>query len=181
MIWTALLFAIVLLLIFQPWSGLRVARPEAFAGQQPQFDLRRHLNGDMISEGVIYGPTGRVSSRFVARMKGEWFGSNGRLSESFTFAGAGERERLWHLTLQNDGTFTAEADDIIGAATGRFDGPALKMRYRLRLPEAGGGHVLDVVDWLYLMENGTIMNRSEMRKFGMKVGELIATIRPASA
>jgi len=28
------------------------------------------------------------------------------------------------------------------------------------------------------MENGTIMNRSEMRKFGVKVAELVATIRP---
>ena len=40
-------------------------------------------------------------------------------------------------------------------------------------------HALDVTDWMYLMENGTIMNRSEMRKFGIKVAELIATIRPA--
>ena len=39
--------------------------------------------------------------------------------------------------------------------------------------------MLDVTDWMYLMENGTIMNRSEMRKFGIKVAELIATIRPA--
>jgi hypothetical protein len=39
--------------------------------------------------------------------------------------------------------------------------------------------VLDVTDWMYLMENGTILNRSEMRKFGIKVVELIATMRPA--
>ena len=52
------------------------------------------------------------------------------------------------------------------------------MRYKLRLAEDAGGHVLDVVDWLYLMENGTIVNRSQMRKFGIKVAELVASIRP---
>jgi hypothetical protein len=31
------------------------------------------------------------------------------------------------------------------------------------------------------MENGTIMNRSEFRKFGFKVAELVATMRPVPA
>ena len=30
---------------------------------------------------------------------------------------------------------------------------------------------------MYLMENGTIMNRSQFRKFGIKVAELVATMR----
>ncbi|MEP5089448.1 MAG: DUF3833 family protein, partial [Paracoccaceae bacterium] len=33
----------------------------------------------------------------------------------------------------------------------------------------------------YLTEDGTILNKSEMRKFGIKVAELIATMRPASS
>ena len=51
--------------------------------------------------------------------------------------------------------------------------------YRIRLEPEAGGHVLDVTDWMYLMENGAIMNRSEFRKFGVKVGELVATMRKA--
>ncbi len=51
--------------------------------------------------------------------------------------------------------------------------------YRIRLAEDAGGHELDVTDWMYLMENGTIMNRSQFRKFGIKVAELVATMRPA--
>ena len=46
------------------------------------------------------------------------------------------------------------------------------------LPKDSGGHTLDVTDWLYLAENGAILNRSEMRKFGIKVAELVATMRP---
>jgi hypothetical protein len=32
---------------------------------------------------------------------------------------------------------------------------------------------------MYLMSNGSIMNRSQFRKFGIKVAELVATMRPA--
>jgi hypothetical protein len=34
---------------------------------------------------------------------------------------------------------------------------------------------------MYLLENGVIMNRSQFRKFGFKVAELVATMRPATA
>jgi hypothetical protein len=51
------------------------------------------------------------------------------------------------------------------------------LNYRLRLTPEAGGHVLKVTDWMYLMENGTIMNRSQFTKFGIKVAELVATMR----
>jgi hypothetical protein len=38
--------------------------------------------------------------------------------------------------------------------------------------------VLQVTDWMYLMENGTIINRSQFTKFGFTVAELVATMRP---
>lgn len=51
------------------------------------------------------------------------------------------------------------------------------MLYRLKLPEDAGGHVLKTVDWMYLAPDGTIINRSQFRKFGIKVAELVATMR----
>ena len=89
------------------------------------------------------------------------------------------QNREWSLTLSNDGTIRAEAADLDGPGVGRSEGPACRMRYRIRLSPAAGGHVLDVTDWMYLMPNGTIMNRSQFRKWGFKVAELIATMRPA--
>jgi hypothetical protein len=60
-------------------------------------------------------------------------------------------------------------------------GPAVLLEYRIRLPEASGGHVLDATDWMYLVDNGTIMNRSQFRKFGITVAELVATMRKKDA
>ena len=175
----ALIILVLLLLLLRPGFGFRAQRPSDYATTGPAFDIRKHLSGRFISEGMIYGPTGRVVSRFVAEMSGQWDGNSGTLSEDFRYAGGGTQARKWILTAGSDGAFTAEADDIIGTGRGQHSGASVRLDYRIRLPEDGGGHVLDVTDWMYLMENGTIMNRSEMRKFGVKVAELIATIRPA--
>ncbi|MFD3190079.1 DUF3833 domain-containing protein [Sedimentitalea sp. HM32M-2] len=158
--------------------GFAAQRPAFYAETAPVFDLRRHLSGTFQSEGVIYGPLGRVDSRFVARMQGDWQGDQGTLRESFRFASGATQTRAWQLRLTDGNRFTATADDVVGTAHGEQSGAALRLIYRLRLPADAGGHVLSVVDWLYLTENGSIVNRSEMRKFGIKVAELVATMRP---
>lgn len=174
---TALSFAaVVVLRRFTASFGAQKTRD--YAGTAPEFDIRRHLSGPMLSEGMIFGPTGRVATRFVAQMTGDWTGATGVLSEVFSYAEGGGQSRQWNIELGENGRFTATADDIIGTAQGQQTGATVRVTYRLRLTEAAGGHVLDVTDWMYLMENGTIMNKSEMRKFGIKVAELVATIRP---
>ena len=161
--------------------GFHSQKPEDFDGTVPAFDIRTHLSGPIDCEGVIYGPTGRIASSFVAKMNGDWRGANGTLSEDFTYSGGSVQQRKWNLSLGNDGRFTATADDIIGTATGIQTGKSVRMKYMIRLPEGSGGHVLSVTDWMYLMDNGNIINRSEMRKFGIKVAELVATMRPTTA
>lgn len=89
-------------------------RPQDYSELAPAFDLRTHLNGPMRCEGVIYGPTGRVTSRFVADMFGSWDGSRGVLSEEFHYDSGASQRREWRLTLGNDGSIAAEADDVIG-------------------------------------------------------------------
>jgi|Deesub1362A_J573_1020465.scaffolds.fasta_scaffold32530_2 hypothetical protein len=159
--------------------GFEAQRPEDYAATTPAFDIRTHLAGPIVAEGVIFGPAGRVSQRFVADMEGSWDGAAGRLTEAFRYSSGAAQLREWTLRVGNDGEIIGTAPDIIGEARGRQSGATVMLRYRLRLPESAGGHVLDVVDWLYLTEDGTILNKSVMRKFGIKVAELIATMRPA--
>lgn len=171
---------LVILVLWRPGFSFRNQAPSDYADTGPSFDIRTHLAGEMLSEGVIYGPTGRVASRFVAQMQGDWDGDQGTLREVFSYASGLEQTRQWTLTMGEGGRFTATAPDVIGVAQGEQVGAAVRMTYRIQLLEDAGGHVLDVTDWLYLMENGTVMNRSQMRKFGLLVGELIATIRPVA-
>lgn len=175
-----LLVVTLILTLWRPGLSFRHQNPETYAATGPAFDIKTQLNGPIISEGMIHGPNGRLASRFVADMKGVWEGNTGTLAESFRYDNGSTQERKWFLTLGENGAFTATADDIIGTARGQISGATLSMTYRIRLTETAGGHVLNVTDWLYLMENGTILNRSELRKFGVKVAELTATMRPAN-
>lgn len=156
-------------------------KPEDYEDENPAFDIRKHLNGPILCEGVIYGPLGRVSSRFVADFDATWEGNTGVMKERFVYDDGSVQDREWHLTLGNDGVIKAQAPDVVGDGDGKQSGSTVLLRYKIKLPDASGGHVLDTVDWMYLTPNGTIMNRSQFRKFGIKVAELVATMRPREA
>ena len=102
----------------------------------------------------------------------------GTLSEAFTYSNGRKQLREWQLKLGEENTFTAEADDILGVGKGILSGSSAMLKYTIVLPNEAGGHKLQVTDWMYLTENGSIINRSEMRMFGIKVAELVATMRP---
>jgi hypothetical protein len=172
---------IALLALRSRFASFRAQAPADYAGLGPQFDLRQHLSGPIQCEGMIFGPTGRVASRFVAEMEGKWDGDTGTLSEVFRYDSGTVQRRAWTLALGKAGNIVATAEDVVGKGEGRVEGPAVVLRYRIRLTPEAGGHVLDVTDWMYVMENGTIMNRSQFRKFGIKVAELVATMRPMPA
>ncbi|WP_170571275.1 DUF3833 domain-containing protein [Ruegeria atlantica] len=175
-----LLLAILALIIAQrQFLSFRSQAPSDYTGTGPAFNIKEKLNGEILSEGLIYGPNGKMSNSFVAHMVGEWEGNTGTLAEYFTYSNGKQMTRKWYLTLGTGNTFIATADDIVGEGKGTISGSTVKLTYRIILPEDAGGHTLDVTDWMYLAENGVIMNRSEMRKFGIKVAELVATMRPA--
>ncbi len=174
------LTAAALLLFLRFWS-FRSQSVQDYAQAGPQFDIRQHLSGPILCEGVIYGPTGRVTSRFVADFEAEWEGNVGVMKETFRYDSGRVQDREWRLTLGNDGTIKADAPDLVGTGIGQQAGNAVQLNYNIKLPEESGGHVLSTTDWMYLVENGTIMNRSQFRKYGIKVAELVATMRQKDA
>ena len=175
-----LLLTIAALWLASRYLSFRAQSPEDYADHGPNFDIREHLNGPLLCEGVIYGPTGRVSSRFVAEFFAEWDGNTGIMREKFRYDSGEVQNREWRLQVDDAGKIKADADDLVGTGKGRQSGSSVKLEYNIQLTESAGGHVLSVVDWMYLLENGVIMNRSQFRKFGFKVGELVANIRPAN-
>ena len=176
---TAFLLLVILVMAAKSmFLSFQAQNSADYADTGPAFLLKTHLNGEILSEGLIYGPTGKMTNSFVAKMVGEWDGDIGTLSEEFTYSNGKQQSRKWYLKLGDGDTFTATADDIVGEARGVVSGSTIKLEYQIVLPEDAGGHTLTATDWLYLTENGVIMNKSEMRKFGIKVAELITTMRP---
>lgn len=173
-----IIIAVFLMLARRYFTAFYGQKPEYYEEGFPVLDIRENLNGEMVCEGVIFGPLGRVTSSFLAEFNITWDGDSGVMSERFHYNDGTAQDREWRITLGAAGRFWMEADDVIGSGVGVVAGSCVQMRYRIRMPESAGSHVLDTIDWMYLTPNGSIINRSQFRKFGFKVAELVATIRP---
>ncbi|KIN75211.1 Lipoprotein [Sulfitobacter noctilucae] len=161
-------------------AGFYGQSPADYEDGWPVFDIQQHLNGDMVCEGVIFGPLGRVTSTFIADFHITWEGNKAVMDEVFRYNDGSRQTRQWIITLGSgsDGSFITEADDVPGNGRGMQSGGTVQMCYDIRLPDTSGGHLLNTIDWMYLTPDGAIMNRSQFRKYGFKVAELVATIRP---
>jgi hypothetical protein len=172
-----IVITLIILILVRSRISFRSQKSSVYANQEPNFILEKDLSGSFVCEGVIFGPTGTVNSRFVADMIIEWDKGKGILNERFTYDTGVVQDRKWELQVSSSGDIRGTATDFVGDATGTQKGSAVNLKYCIKLPDSAGGHKLNVTDWMYKLHNGTIMNRSQFFKFGIKVAELNATIR----
>ncbi len=88
-----------------------------------------------------------------------------------------KQERIWTLTPNGDGTYTATAGDVVGSGQLKTSGNALFMKYVLQVPYNDGIIDVNVDDRMYLVEPSVVINESVLTKFGFEVGYLTLTIR----
>ena len=73
----------------------------------------------------------------------------------------------------SDHEYTGTASDVIGTAKGEAYGNALRWRYVLNLEVDGREtYEVDFDDWMYLIDDRTMLNRSYMSKFGVELGQV---------
>lgn len=154
------------------------AVPQDYAGMEPKLDLRQYLNGKLEAHGVLIDYTGKADKHFSVAMDAKWHGNTGTLKEHFVYSDGKEQDREWTFTFTDDNNFTAVAADVIGEAVGQQYGNAMNARYTLRATRDNGDQIdLSMDDWMYLVSDKVLINRTKMRKFGITVGELIITFR----
>ena len=143
-----------------------------YAQQQPRLDLRQYFNGPVDAHGIFTDRSGKVVKRFVVDMQASWKGNEGTLDERFTYSDGTKQTRIWHLTDHGNGRYTGRADDVVGEAAGEAAGNALRWRYVLALPVDGKVYNVDFDDWMFLMDDKVMLNRSLMSKWGFRLGEV---------
>lgn len=162
-------------------SGCATPTPQDYAQQQPALDLSRYFNGRLVAHGIVSDRSGRVLQRFTVQMTGTWQGDTGTLDEHFTYADGRKEQRVWTLQRQADGRWTGRAADVLGQAQGQAAGNALNWRYTLRLPVDGRVWDIDFDDWMFLVDQEVLLNRAVMSKFGIRVGEVLLSMRKLPA
>ena len=150
---------------------------EQYRAEQPALDLKTYLNGTLDAWGMFQGRSGEVQKRFHVVIDAKWTGDTGVLDEHFKWSDGTTSRRVWTLTKQADGTFRGKADDVVGEAIGEVAGNALRWRYVLALPVDGKVWEMDMDDWMYMIDEQTVLNRTTMTKFGFRVGDVTLSFR----
>lgn len=143
-----------------------------YAQEKPMLDLRSYFNGPVTAHGVFTDRSGKVVRRFSVKMACSWQGDQGVLDEDFTYSDGSKQRRVWRLSRLADGRYTGQADDVVGQAQGQVAGNAFQWRYTLALPVDGRVWNVDFDDWMFLMDERTLLNKAVMSKWGIRLGEV---------
>jgi len=157
-------------------AGCASPTPVDYARQTPALDLRQYFNGKLLAHGLVTDRSGRVLQRFTVRLTGSWQGDTGTLDERVSYADGRQESRVWTI-VRGDGRYTGRAADVLGEAQGQAAGNALNWRYTLKLPVDGKTWEIDFDDWMFLVDDQVMLNRAVMRKFGVRVGEVLLSFQ----
>lgn len=145
---------------------------DVYQEQQPKLDLQNYFNGPIKAWGLIQDYRGRVTRRFDVDMVGSWDGDTGKLEEKFRYYDGETQERTWYLTRTSVGLYEGRASDILDKATGKTQGNATRWTYKMDLDVGDKTYRITFDDWMFLMNDGILINRSYLKKFGFTVAEL---------
>lgn len=149
--------------------------PKNYQNNEPKLDIRSYLNGKIKAWGMLEDRKGRVTRRFIVDMEGKWKGNEGVLEEYFSFDDGEKSKRIWTIKFSDDHNFEASAADVVGKAVGSQYGNAMQMKYVLDLEvdkEKGTRYNVTLDDWMYLLEDDILVNKSEIKKFGITFAKL---------
>jgi hypothetical protein len=109
---------------------------------------------------------------------GTWDGETLTLVEDFTYADGSTEERIWRLRktgpIGADQTWEGTAEGVQGIAVGEERGDTFNWRYQIDLPVPDRDTLrVDFDDWMWLLEDGRLLNRAYMSRFGVDLGEVL--------
>jgi hypothetical protein len=158
-------------------SGCSQIDVEHYRDQQPQLDLPAYFDGRVDAWGMFQKRSGEVIKRFHVVINGRREGDRLILDEDFTYSDGSKQKRVWTLRPDGPGRWRGTAGDVVGEARGEVAGNALRWRYVLSLPVDGKVYQVDFDDWMYLLDERTMANRSFMTKFGFELGQVTLFFR----
>lgn len=149
-----------------------------YASNQPALTPQAFFNGPLTAHGVLKDRSGKVTRYFNATINAYWKDGVGTLEEKFIFDDGEIQYRNWTLTPAGNG-FDATAGDVIGTGKAQVSGNAMQLKYVLEIQYKGSPLQLQVDDWMWLVDNKTLLNESTLRKWGFKVGSIqLVIVKP---
>jgi Protein of unknown function (DUF3833) len=139
---------------------------------EPHFELPSFLAGTTKAWGIFEDRFGRLRRRFDVEMHGSWQGDVFKLDERFVYDDGRVEQRIWLVKHIAPGRFEGTCDDCIGVAAGTYSEGKVHMTYAFRLRLPSRTISVDIDDRLYRINALTAINRSTVRKWGIRIGEI---------
>lgn len=158
-------------------AGCAGPKVDDYRGERPALDLAAYFNGKLDGWGIVRNRSGKVVKRFQVEITGTWQGGSGTLTEDFTYADGSKSRRVWNIVKVEANHYRGTAADVIGEAMGEARGNALQWRYVLAVPVDGKTYNVNFDDWMYLVDDEVMLNKSDMSKYGVGLGEVILSFR----
>lgn len=136
-------------------------------------DLETFFEGRTVARGQFQDRFGTVQRRFDVDIDGTWDGRTLRLVEDFVYEDGSTEQRVWTLVKTGPETWQGTAPGVIGAATGEERGDTFNWRYTIDLPVQGGTLRATFDDWMWLMDDGRLLNRAYMSRAGVRLGDVV--------
>ena len=143
-----------------------------YKNEKPQLNIEDYLNGKLEAHGFFQDRFGKIVKRFKVTMTASWKDDAGILDEDFEYSDGTKSKRIWNLKRVGPNRYTGTASDVVGIATGEVAGNAFHWKYTLDLPVGGSSYHVKFDDWMYLMDEKIMLNKSKMSKFGVYLGEV---------
>ncbi len=158
-------------------AGCAGPKVEEYRNEKPVLDMATYFNGKLDAWGLVRNRSGKVVKRFRVDMTGTWQGGNGTLEEDFTYADGSKSRRVWKISRIDANHYRGTAADVVGEAVGEARGNALQWQYVLAVPVDGKTYNVNFDDWMYLIDDKLMLNKSDMSKYGVGLGEIIVSFR----
>lgn len=153
--------------------GCSNMKPVDYANTVPEFDLFEFFEGEQQAWGVFIDRFGKLRKRFQVTIVGTIENDQLKLEESFNYDDGTTEQRTWLITRIDKHQYTGSANDIIGTAHGETYGSALQWQYQMDLAIGGSDWRVHFNDWMFLLDQNTMMNKAVVTKLGFKLGEVI--------
>lgn len=161
--------ALLVLLLTLTGCGMK---PEDYANTTPALDLEAYFTGDVRAWGLFQDRFGKVRRQFTVDIRGYVEDDELVLEEDFVYLDGEKDRRVWRLRRLDEHTYEGRAADVDGVAVGKLYGQAFNFRYVLNLPIGTRVVKVNFDDWMFMHEDGVLVNRAVMSKFGIRLGEV---------
>jgi hypothetical protein len=138
--------------------------------------MEEYFIGKSLGQGMFYDRFNNLASTFTVELHGSMRGETLVLDEVLRYGNGEELRRVYEIERISENLYHARTEDVVGHATIESFGNTLRWSYQLKQKIGDSIWTLTFDDWMFLRENGVVLNRAFASKWGLEVGQVFMTV-----